>query len=518
MNGGWLGRSTGRVVLLIIAALVGLAAGALGMLSSGLSPRNFILAAGSCAALVVAGFSSRPRCVLLFAWVVSLTYGKAFFVRLGDGTADLMGFYFILSDVFLFALLVHWVMNLLRRSAAEPVGNLSLLWFLPFLAVAVIATITAANVGWALFELLRLGKLALILVYMRFNLEQEEWWACIAGLAAATSAQALLSLLQVALGKTSAGIVGLVGGGESAEAAAQASAMQGAMGGWFRAYGTVGHPANLANYFLLTIPILLGLAFALPGRWRWPVLGSALLGLAGLACTQSRGPWVFGAIQVGLVIVGLVLFRTLPPGRAVLLVGGAAVLSVVLAVRFEKFIADRFTRDYVESVELRNRDIRTAYRIFAENPVLGVGLNNYAARILEYDKEWDWAIQGAPEFQRKFDSRVFVAPHNLFLFLMAETGILGLVAFCIWLVGIAWTGARALFSSASAERMVHFGVLLGLLGSLAQATVNFSLWVDPILFTTALTAALVASAPGRQLANPLAGDGTNEVYSPAHAH
>jgi O-antigen ligase len=344
-------------------------------------------------------------------------------------------------------------------------------------------------------EFYRLAKLIVILIYLQANLDVEEWWTCVAGLGFATSAQAILSILQVALGKTSGGIVALVGGGESAEAAAQASAMQGAMGGWFRAYGTIGHPANLATYFLLTIPILLGVSFALKGKWRLWGLISAVLGMAGLACTQSRGPWMFGAVQIALVLVGLVLFRILAANRAVILVGLCAAIALLLAVRFQQFIADRFSRDYNESVELRTRDTHTAFMIFSEHPYLGVGLNNYATKILDFDPEWDWALAGAADFQKQYDSRVFVAPHNFYMFLLAETGFVGLLGFAIWMMGVVWVGVLAVRNTRGAVKMVCFGILLGMTGILAQSAVNFSLWVDPILFTTALAAVMLATAP-----------------------
>jgi O-antigen ligase len=409
-----------------------------------------------------------------------------------------MGLYGILSDVFLIALLAYWLLAPRRVQDTPRLGEVRIWpWFLPFLAAALLSTLMAARVDWALVEFSRLVKLLVILVYLQFNLNVDEWWACVAGFGVATSAQAALSILQVALGKTSLGIVGLIGGGgESTEAAAQADAMQGAMGGWFRAYGTIGHPANLATYFLLTIPILLGLAFALTGKRKWLALVSAVLGMAGLACTQSRGPWMFGAVEIVVVLIGLVLFRILAANRAVILVGLCAAVALLLTVRFQQFISDRFSRDYTESVELRTRDTHTATMIFSEYPYVGVGLNNYAAKILEFDPQWDWALAGAAEFQKKFDSRVFVAPHNLYMFLMAETGFFGFFGFVIWVAGILWIGIRATVRTQGPVKMIAFGIVLGTLGILAQSAMNFSLWVDPILFTLALAGAMVATAPG----------------------
>ncbi len=517
MNLGFLESVGGGTMRLLVAALVGIAACVIGLASSELSPRNFILLTGCAVALGIAGFSRRPRCVLLFAWIVSLTYGKAFFLFPNDSQTDFMGLYGILSDIFLAALLIQWMLS--RRSDERaPGGRDTWLWFLPFLGAALLSTITATRVDWALVEFYRSAKLLLILVYLQQNLHVAEWWASVAGLGFATVAQAGLSVLQVALGKTSAGIVGLLGAGDNSAAAAQASAMQGAMGGWFRAYGTIGHPANLATYFLLTIPILFGLGFALKGKWQFWTLAAAVSGMAGLACTQSRGPWMFGAVEVAIALAGLVLYRILAANRALILVGVCAALAFVVAVRFENFIAERFSRDYDESVELRTRDSHTAYMIFSQSPYVGVGLNNYATRILDFDPEWSWALDGAADFQKEYDSRVFVAPHNFYMFLLAETGAVGLIAFGIWLFGMLRMGFRALGRSSGPVKMVCFGILLGIAGILAQSAVNFSLWVDPVLFTFALSAAMLSAAPGTAQPEPVRIGTETEERVQVHAH
>jgi len=505
MNRLAVARFAGSTTRLLIGAAIGILAAVLGILSTELTPRALILVCGCLLVLGIAALAPRPRPVLLFGWIVALTYGKASFPFLDDSKTDFMGLYFILSDVFLVALLLHWLIVPRRQSSPRWGPSKAWPWFLPFVAACVIATFTANKVDWAAVELYRLGKLLLVMIFLGSTLDVEEWWACVAGLGFATIGQAALSVLQVALGKTSAGIIGgLVGAGESAEAAAQASAMQGAMGGWFRAYGTIGHPANLATYFLITIPVLLGVSFALKGKWQFWGIVSAICGMAGLACTQSRGPWMFGAAQIALVLIGLVLFRILAPNRAIILVGVCAVVSIVLGIHFQQFIADRWSRDYDESVELRERDTHTAYMIFSEHPYVGVGLNNYATRILDYDPQFDWAMSGAAEFQKEFDSRVFVAPHNFYMFVLAETGIVGMLGFALWIAGLVWIGMRGVWATQGAVRMVCFGFLLGLVGVLAQSAISFSLWVDPILFTIGLVAVLLVAAP--------------PPAEPAHAH
>ena len=204
---------------------------------------------------------------------------------------------------------------------------------------------------------------------------------------------------------------------------------------------------------------------------------------------------MFGAFEITAMLIALVFYRLVSARAIIILSGIGLLLSAGVLYRFKDSIIERFNRDYDESVELRDRDNATAMQIFADAPLLGVGLNNYSAEILDYDPQWSWAFQDANAFQRQFKSRMFVAPHDLYAFLLAEIGLLGLLSFLILVAGICWLGYRAITESPGPQKAVSIGLILGLIGQLAQSAINFSLWVDPLLFTLILTAALVARAP-----------------------
>lgn len=489
-----------RTALAVAVVLVGLLVLALLLLFLQMEAREAVLASAALGAYGLAFASRRPVPVLLFAWVVALTYGKAFFLYPAPDNPDFHGIYWIYSDVFLMGLLLIWLRRARRcKPSAWAPGRAVWPWLLPLVLAAALSTIAAIRSDWALFDLLRIVKLVLVVACLRANFGIAEWWACVAGLAAATAGQGILSIMQVALKNTSAGLLGMVGIGgaaQTAQAQAQTQAMQGAMGGWFRAYGTIGHPANLASYFLFTIPVLLGLTFTVRKPFHRLLAASAfMIGLAGLACTQSRGPWMFGAVEIAIMLIALV-FSKLTSARVIVAISGLGLLLTAgVAYRFSGFIVERFNRDYDDSVKLRDRDNLTAMHIFADSPLVGVGLNNYSAKILEYDPQWAWAFGDAADFQRQFNSRMFVAPHDFYAFLLAEMGILGLLGFVILVVGFLWLGYCGARDSTGPEKAVCIGLILGLFGQLAQSAINFSLWVDPLLFTLALSAALLARAP-----------------------
>jgi len=208
-----------KLFLFAAAVLIGIASFFAAMLAVGLDLRNLVLTCLVVSGLAVAWVSGYARPVLLFLWVVALTYGKAFFVYPGEEVNDFHGIYWILADIFFGALLLLWARG--RGENTVP-GRPLWPWFVPFVLASALSAVLAARSDWALFDLLRIFKFGLVLAYLRTNANSLEWWAAVAGLGFATIAQASLSVLQVALRNTSAGILGALGMGGGEQVQAQA--------------------------------------------------------------------------------------------------------------------------------------------------------------------------------------------------------------------------------------------------------------------------------------------------------
>src|SRR5690606_26598608 len=76
-----------------------------------------------------------------------------------------------------------------------------------------------------------------------------------------------------------------------------------------------------------------------------------------------------------------------------------------------------------------------------------------------------------------------------------ELGLLGALAFLICLAGVARTAARAVLETEGHVRGVTLGLSVGLLAMLGQQAVDFSIWVDPLLYAAALAIGLLNLAP-----------------------
>jgi putative inorganic carbon (hco3(-)) transporter len=191
----------------------------------------------------------------------------------------------------------------------------------------------------------------------------------------------------------------------------------------------LGGPLNSSVYFaiLLVVTIPMGLALlrirldplqrAVTALVLGPVVLAALL-------TYSRG-----AVLVLALMVGLSLFRH-RFGLMHLLLGGLLVAAIAVATppivweRLEtlaKPLSGREVGGLVDaSVEVRLGAQLTAIEMFLANPLLGIGAGNYPPLYAEYSR-----YLGVRSVSTEF------SPHNLYLEILAETGLLGLLAYAV---------------------------------------------------------------------------------------
>ncbi len=145
----------------------------------------------------------------------------------------------------------------------------------------------------------------------------------------------------------------------------------------------------------------------------------------------------FAAAAVVLLIVAILL--------------SSAVGAVYIASRLDWRMAKVFSPDFIDLLQSENAGLfsypfarmlkfaeRTAYweggyRVFEEYPILGVGLGN--AGFLFWEKIPDYGLK-APEVVHavRASTTIFPNPKNLWIRLLAETGIVGYVIYAVWVV------------------------------------------------------------------------------------
>jgi putative inorganic carbon (HCO3(-)) transporter len=245
--------------------------------------------------------------------------------------------------------------------------------------------------------------------------------------------------------------------------------------------GTVGSSNSAAAYLSISLASAASLLFTNLGRaHKW--LALAVLGLGGVALifTFSRGGWM--ALAVSVTLTCLLGWRRL--GFSLKTLVAIILVLGMLYLPFHSVISARLLGDDRGSAESRIPLMKLAFRIIEDNPVLGVGANNFTVVMDRYL---------TPEFRHGF----LFAVHNKYLLVLSETGVVGLLAFLAFLLDAlrkGWQcGARqdhllsplALgFAAGIAGHMVHMSVdvfrgrpiqqLLWLIAGLLTAMVKIS--------------------------------------------
>jgi O-antigen ligase len=443
---------------------------------------------------IIIAVTRRPKELLLFGWVFSLTYNRQYFVfepLVGyNGTA---GPYVILADACLIGLLGWWLFeHLFRRTKEGPTPAPAWPWYLPFAAVCFLSVFAAVRVDWSLYEFVRILKMGLVLFYVRHNVRGREWRIVLAALACAVCFQSAVAIKEITTGRL--GVIGL-----SKVAGAPDLVEENFAGGKFtgvRGMGTLAHPPYLACYLLLVLPLLLALTYGVKERGRAVAFGFAfLLGCGGLVATLSRWPWIVAALQTALLLAGLVWLRLVSFRRAAgFLVLGVTVTAAGLLPFNDKIIA-RFTGDFTESVQWREQGTQASLAAIADHPLLGFGLNNTSLYIHAYMPEMEWGLESDEFASRTLHLRAPVALANGFLYVVEQTGILGAIGFLILVAGGISAGIRALAQTADECRAICLGLMIGILGALIEQLVDAPLWVDTNLYTFTLYLGLLNNAP-----------------------
>ncbi len=226
-------------------------------------------------------------------------------------------------------------------------------------------------------------------------------------------------------------------------------------------------PLYFAN--LLLIPIFLAFAFffnrAEPIK-RWWLVGLLAILLVNFILTVSRGGYL--GFIIAFLVLGILLFKKVFTWRNIL-IGVATIMVVGYGVAFALSKGDyRATNEFIghvmlkdisagESIEGRLVTFERALTAYRQNPVFGVGIGNYGPWTKGYpmvrpEKGWDIV-------------------NNQYIELMAETGLVGTIAFGFLLLVLI---VRSLVAFKITQDIFLKSVLAGLLAALAGILVQYN--------------------------------------------
>jgi hypothetical protein len=336
-----------------------------------------------------------------------------------------------------------------------------------YLACVGLSLLIAEDVTAGTFQLVLLAQMLLLYVYIVSTIRtREDVVFVLTLLLGGLLAESALMIALHFIGQNVA-IPGIAG---------RVSSTVTAQGQDLRIGGTIGSANSAAIYLSLLLAPALSVLLTPLGPWRKRLAFVALTAGAGaLLVTLSRGGWVAFGVSAVIVCVLATRRRWLSPSAPAALAG----LAVVAALMFQDTIADRLVGYDEGSAHSRVPLMQLAIRIIEDQPVLGVGANNYGLAMQRYV---------TPDFSDYGGEWLYLV-HNNYLLVWAETGVPGLVAFLWFVLATVWMGWRAWRRNDRLLAPLALGLTAALIGHLIYMSVDLfndrahtqTLWVSAAL-------------------------------------
>ncbi len=335
-----------------------------------------------------------------------------------------------------------------------------------FLAVVLVSAIQGLEPSKSVGEILRVSTAAvLFLATLQICRRLEQVWVVAGGAVAGLLGAALQGLAQQAFGHFSQ----------------HSLAIEGEEVG--RIAGLFGHPNQYAGYLAVLIPLAGALAMSrrVPFPLRWLSGFAFAAALPALNFAYTRG--AIAGLAVGALTWLLIMRR-----RGAIVVAVAVACVAVFAA--PSVLRERFSDASSGEVALRADLWGSALDIYANRPLLGVGIDNFANAYATLP------INPTFSTQRRLlhTQEVIVPPHaaNAYLTILAEQGLLGLLTFSALLMLALLTAYRASRAEHLAARAVGLGLGAGLLTFAIHNLLEVTLLdvIQPLLVLVAALAAL----------------------------
>ncbi len=204
-----------------------------------------------------------------------------------------------------------------------------------------------------------------------------------------------------------------------------------------RISGPFGSPNVFAQVMLVLIPLSLDRFWNEESRWARLIAGYgfAIITLT-VVFTFSRSGFVALVFVMGLL---LLYYRPKFTALLTLLVAGVFLIQFIpqqYVARIKTLAlltpASDYNPQYEVSFRGRASEVMVGWMMFRDNPILGVGKENYPVYYQEYSRK----VGIDPRTEQR-------SPHNLYIEVLAEQGILGFVFFAL----ILWYALRDIIQS-----------------------------------------------------------------------
>jgi O-antigen ligase len=348
-----------------------------------------------------------------FLLIMSLSIGRPFLVGVPfdihvGGAQNIPELF--LSDIWLLILLGIWAVSSIRKPEHHNMHFQTIDYFaLLYILWSLVSIVHAQNYNYGFFELLRLIRHFILYYYISRMIQSKkdiQW--IIFSLMSVLAVQGVIAIYQYYGGQMPLGLF-------------QEVKHEVETTGAFRVGGTLYGVSNLAQFLELLIPMALILALYMKHRAvKIMSLFIAVLGTTALIFTFSRGALLTLAFASILIIcTPLYLGKKLDKSQIMMQSAGIVIVLATLGMLLKDEILLRFITDTGGTEHARIVMMQVALSIIEKNPLFGIGLNNYNEVMSFYDM---FMLLAKPVY----------AVHNVYLFIVSETGVPGLITFvCI---------------------------------------------------------------------------------------
>jgi O-antigen ligase len=170
--------------------------------------------------------------------------------------------------------------------------------------------------------------------------------------------------------------------------------------------------------------------------------------LLAIFLTFSRATWLVTGVVLFLILIhqSNSLFKKIIWG-----IGGVGVIGIIFIFLLSpqkpfSSYGNKITRS--ETVKSRINSVGKAISIWQQNPIFGVGFNNYKT----------YQLKNNFEIKNKEDNRGESSVENSFVFVLATSGIFGFATFLFWVINLSPFKGGTFKGS---EKYILFSIILG---------------------------------------------------------
>ncbi|MEK7325835.1 MAG: O-antigen ligase family protein, partial [Chloroflexota bacterium] len=256
-----------------------------------------------------------------------------------------------------------------------------------------------------------------------------------------------------------------------------------AEGGVARIRSVFGSPNNLGLFLGRALPISVAVALMSRHRARRALyaLAALVIGIA-IILTFSKGALLLGVpISLSVVIIFWGGRRAVAALAGLAAVGGLTLIPLSRHPRFADLLNLSSGTSFI-----RIQLWRSALKMFADHPILGVGLDNFL-----------YAYRGKYILPEAWEEPNLPHAHNIFLDALTRLGVLGFAALVAMLVSFFMVGAdciRETTRQANRDlRALTIGLIASMVNMLAHGLVDTGYWFVDLAFVFMMALGLMAA-------------------------